>query len=185
MKFGVMLMLWVDLTFSLVHSKTYLCNYHFSKFLLKTFEQLTISLFSYRTFLFFFFEQFLSHVELLITVWLYATLSIMVVSLCGLLGVAVIPVMQRVFYQQLLQFLVALAVGTLCGDALLHLLPHVSKLLLHLEVVIVKVHWYEVIQNTDIDIIFTILVMDLVTFLIRKYYTCNGSLIEICLMVIM
>jgi hypothetical protein len=27
--------------------------------------------------------------------------------------------------------------------------------------------------------------MDLVTFLIRKYYTCNGSLIEICLMVIM
>ncbi|PNF31147.1 Zinc transporter foi [Cryptotermes secundus] len=57
-------------------------------------------------------------------VWLYATLSIVVVSLCGLLGVAVIPVMQRVFYQQLLQFLVALAVGTLCGDALLHLLPH-------------------------------------------------------------
>ncbi|KAJ4439881.1 zinc transporter foi [Periplaneta americana] len=57
-------------------------------------------------------------------VWLYATLSILVVSLCGLLGVAVIPVMQRVFYQQLLQFLVALAVGTLCGDALLHLLPH-------------------------------------------------------------
>ncbi|KDR21134.1 hypothetical protein L798_04063, partial [Zootermopsis nevadensis] len=60
----------------------------------------------------------------LITVWLYATLSIVVVSLCGLLGVAVIPVMQQVFYQQLLQFLVALAVGTLCGDALLHLLPH-------------------------------------------------------------
>jgi zinc transporter 10 len=59
-----------------------------------------------------------------IAVWLYATLSIVVVSLCGLLGVAVIPVMQRVFYQQLLQFLVALAVGTLCGDALLHLLPH-------------------------------------------------------------
>jgi zinc transporter 10 len=63
---------------------------------------------------------------LLIAVWLYATLSIVVVSLCGLLGVAVIPVMQQVFYQQLLQFLVALAVGTLCGDALLHLLPHVS-----------------------------------------------------------
>ncbi|XP_054280655.1 zinc transporter foi-like [Macrosteles quadrilineatus] len=58
------------------------------------------------------------------TVWLYSTLSIIIISLCGLLGVAVIPVMQLVFYHQLLQFLVALAVGTLCGDALLHLLPH-------------------------------------------------------------
>jgi hypothetical protein len=70
-------------------------------------------------------------------VWLYATLSIVVVSLCGLLAVAVIPVMQRVYYQQLLQFLVALAVGTLCGDALLHLLPHVSTLL-HTQVVMIK-----------------------------------------------
>ena len=60
-----------------------------------------------------------------VSVWLYSTLSIIVISLCGLLGVAVIPVMQKVYYQQLLQFLVALAVGTLCGDALLHLLPHV------------------------------------------------------------
>lgn len=64
-----------------------------------------------------------------VSVWLYATLSIIVISLCGLLGVAVIPVMQKSYYQQLLQFLVALAVGTLCGDALLHLLPHVSCLL--------------------------------------------------------
>lgn len=61
-----------------------------------------------------------------VSVWLYATLSIIIISLCGLLGVAVIPVMQKTYYQQLLQFLVALAVGTLCGDALLHLLPHVG-----------------------------------------------------------
>uniref|UniRef100_A0A1B6DE89 Zinc transporter foi n=1 Tax=Clastoptera arizonana TaxID=38151 RepID=A0A1B6DE89_9HEMI len=59
-----------------------------------------------------------------IKVWLYSTLSIIVISLCGLLGVTVIPIMQKVFYQHFLQFLVALAVGTLCGDALLHLLPH-------------------------------------------------------------
>lgn len=58
------------------------------------------------------------------TVWLYSTLSIIGVSLCGLLGVAVIPIMEKHYYHQVLQFLVALAVGTLAGDALLHLLPH-------------------------------------------------------------
>ncbi|KAK2577006.1 hypothetical protein KPH14_011968 [Odynerus spinipes] len=57
-------------------------------------------------------------------VWLYSTISILIISLCGLLGVAVIPVMGKSYYHQLLQFLVALAAGTLCGDALIHLLPH-------------------------------------------------------------
>ena len=60
-------------------------------------------------------------------VWLYSTLSLVGISLCGLLGVAVIPIMEKHFYHHVLQFLVALAVGTLCGDALLHLLPHVSN----------------------------------------------------------
>lgn len=56
--------------------------------------------------------------------WLAATTAILLISLCGVLGVLVIPVMQKVFYQHLLQFLIAMAVGTLTGDALLHLLPH-------------------------------------------------------------
>ena len=58
-------------------------------------------------------------------VWGYAFLAVTVISLVGLLGVAVVPVMQKVFYNHLLQFLVALAVGSLVGDALLHLFPHV------------------------------------------------------------
>ncbi|CAK1549024.1 unnamed protein product [Leptosia nina] len=58
------------------------------------------------------------------TVWLYSCLSITAISACGLLGVAVIPIMHKTYYNHLLQFLVALAVGTLCGDALLHLMPH-------------------------------------------------------------
>merc|ERR1719225_39210 len=57
-------------------------------------------------------------------IWLAATASIILISLCGVFGVIVIPIMQRVFYQHLIQFLIALAVGTLAGDALLHLLPH-------------------------------------------------------------
>ena len=59
-------------------------------------------------------------------VWGYATLSVTILSLVGLLSVAIIPIMQKVFYNHLLQFLVALAVGSLTGDALLHLIPHVS-----------------------------------------------------------
>lgn len=57
-------------------------------------------------------------------VWLYSSLCILAISACGLLGVAVIPIMHKTYYNHLLQFLVALAVGTLCGDALLHLMPH-------------------------------------------------------------
>lgn len=59
-----------------------------------------------------------------ISVWFYSTLAVLIISGCGILGLAVIPIMQNKFYQPLLQFLVALAVGTLAGDALLHLLPH-------------------------------------------------------------
>ncbi|ETN64891.1 hypothetical protein AND_003353 [Anopheles darlingi] len=59
-----------------------------------------------------------------LAVWVYSFLAILGVSLCGLLGVVVIPCMDKHFYHHALQFLVALAVGTLCGDALLHLLPH-------------------------------------------------------------
>ena len=57
-------------------------------------------------------------------IWLSASGSILLISLCGIFGILVIPIMQRVFYQHLIQFLIALAVGTLAGDALLHLLPH-------------------------------------------------------------
>ncbi|XP_014674243.1 PREDICTED: zinc transporter ZIP10-like [Priapulus caudatus] len=57
-------------------------------------------------------------------VWGYATLAILVISLCGLGGVAVVPLLNRSFYRHVLHFLVALAVGSLSGDALLHLFPH-------------------------------------------------------------
>lgn len=63
-------------------------------------------------------------------VWVYASASVLGVSLCGMLGFAVIPCMEKSFYHTMLQFLVALAVGTLAGDALLHLLPHAMLLTL-------------------------------------------------------
>lgn len=57
-------------------------------------------------------------------VWGYGFLSITVISLTSLLAIAVIPLMRHSIYKRIMSFLVALAVGTLSGDALLHLIPH-------------------------------------------------------------
>ncbi|XP_077411651.1 zinc transporter ZIP6 [Vanacampus margaritifer] len=56
--------------------------------------------------------------------WVGGFLSITVISLLSLLGVVLMPLMNKVFFKFLLSFLVALAVGTLSGDAFLHLIPH-------------------------------------------------------------
>jgi hypothetical protein len=53
-----------------------------------------------------------------------------IISLLSLLGAPLIPLMNKVFYNHLLLFMVALAIGTLSADALLHLIPHVSPSLL-------------------------------------------------------
>ncbi|KAI1889389.1 hypothetical protein AGOR_G00179280 [Albula goreensis] len=56
--------------------------------------------------------------------WIGGFVSVTIISLLSLLGVTLVPLMNRVFFRFLLSFLVALAVGTLSGDALLHLIPH-------------------------------------------------------------
>ncbi|KAM8838864.1 zinc transporter ZIP6 isoform 1-T1 [Synchiropus picturatus] len=56
--------------------------------------------------------------------WIRGFVSISIISLLSLLSVVLIQIMDRVFFQFLLSILVALAVGALSGDALLHLLPH-------------------------------------------------------------
>uniref|UniRef100_A0A1I8FMS0 Zinc transporter ZIP10 n=1 Tax=Macrostomum lignano TaxID=282301 RepID=A0A1I8FMS0_9PLAT len=42
----------------------------------------------------------------------------------GLAAVAIVPLVQSTYYNHFIQYLVALAVGSLTGDAMLHLLPH-------------------------------------------------------------
>lgn len=60
-------------------------------------------------------------------VWFYSTIALIGISLCGLFGVIVIPIVDKNYYFYVLQFFMALAVGTLTGDALLHLLPHAMR----------------------------------------------------------
>lgn len=60
----------------------------------------------------------------IIIAWVGGFTSISIISLLSLLGVVLIPLMNKVFFNFLLSFLVALAVGTLSGDAFLHLIPH-------------------------------------------------------------
>lgn len=59
---------------------------------------------------------------------MWGFVSITIISLLSLLGVVLVPILNQSCFKFLLTFLVALAVGTLSGDALLHLLPHVSSI---------------------------------------------------------
>ncbi|KAK3093259.1 hypothetical protein FSP39_013330 [Pinctada imbricata] len=57
-------------------------------------------------------------------VWGYGIGSICAISVSGLIAVSFIPCLRRVLLNTVLQFLVALAIGALSGDAMIHLLPH-------------------------------------------------------------
>ncbi|XP_063808712.1 zinc transporter ZIP5 isoform X2 [Pseudophryne corroboree] len=63
----------------------------------------------------------------LLTVLAWGAVAVTAITAPSLLAVAFMPLLRRPLFRYLLRFLVALAVGTLCGDALLHLLPHAQE----------------------------------------------------------
>ncbi|XP_055311077.1 zinc transporter ZIP10 isoform X2 [Sitodiplosis mosellana] len=56
--------------------------------------------------------------------WIAAVVSITIISLCGLIGIAMVPLTKFSAYHEILRFMIAIAIGTLVGDALMHLIPH-------------------------------------------------------------
>ena len=57
----------------------------------------------------------------------YGTLSVVLISLCAPLGLFVVHWAHTPAFKLIMATMLGLAVGTLAGDALLHLLPHVSR----------------------------------------------------------
>ncbi|XP_022109144.1 zinc transporter ZIP10-like [Acanthaster planci] len=59
-------------------------------------------------------------------IWGYGIAAITLISLASITCILVVPCMQHYphVYHRLLSFLVAMAVGTLAGDAMMHLIPH-------------------------------------------------------------
>ncbi|PNF22333.1 Zinc transporter ZIP14 [Cryptotermes secundus] len=62
-------------------------------------------------------------------VWGLGFLFVTIISLCSLLGVSVLPLMDKVFYKQLLTALIGLAVGSLAASSLFHLIPQAFGLM--------------------------------------------------------
>ena len=54
----------------------------------------------------------------------YSVIAVIFISFIGVLCIIIVPVLNNYCFNYLFQFLTALALGTLIGDALLHLVPH-------------------------------------------------------------
>lgn len=61
-------------------------------------------------------------------VWGYSLLCVTLISLTSILGVGVLPLMSKTFYSKLLTSLIGLAVGSLAGSAIFHLIPSAFNL---------------------------------------------------------
>ncbi|KAJ1525718.1 hypothetical protein ONE63_008928 [Megalurothrips usitatus] len=61
-------------------------------------------------------------------VWGMGILFVTIISLCSLLGVSVMPLMDKAFYKQALTLLIGLAVGSLSASSLFHLIPQAFSL---------------------------------------------------------
>ena len=64
--------------------------------------------------------------EFLFAAYGYGTLSVVLISLCAPLGLIVVRWSETTAYKYIMATMLGAAGGSLSGDALLHLIPHVS-----------------------------------------------------------
>ncbi len=57
----------------------------------------------------------------------YGTVAVFVISLCAVLGLVLAGARNTSWYRYLLAVMLGMGAGTLAADALLHLIPHVSR----------------------------------------------------------
>lgn len=62
-----------------------------------------------------------------LTVWGYGFLAVTVINLAALLGLLLIPFINKPFFPKVLTYFIALAIGTLFSNAVLQLIPEVCK----------------------------------------------------------
>ena len=55
--------------------------------------------------------------------WGFGILAVTIISLCSLVGISLLPLMKSEWYDKVLLYLIALAVGTLSSNAIFHLIP--------------------------------------------------------------
>lgn len=59
-------------------------------------------------------------------VWGFGMLAVFVISCCSLAGLVIVPFLSHALYHRLLMVFEGLAVGSLLGSAVFHLIPQVS-----------------------------------------------------------
>jgi len=63
----------------------------------------------------------------------YGTLAVLLISLLAFVGLLFFPILNSQAFKLAMQFFIALGVGTLSGDAILHIFPEVRGQMWHMQ----------------------------------------------------
>lgn len=64
-----------------------------------------------------------------VEIWGYGFLFVTIISLSSIMGIVFFPLMKKSFYAMLMRVMIGLAIGSLSGSALFHLIPQAFTLM--------------------------------------------------------